>query len=77
MEEGMLEVLSTEMAVAHGYRRADSSGLVISPSDQQTIDRVLLERQRLWCEADRLRVVLNDAGLHVDDNHQTYAVGVD
>ena len=61
----------------HGYTRAVDSVVEFSPSDQATLDALLLERMRAkrirdFGKADELQRQLTAAGVIVDDTAKTY-----
>lgn len=69
------------MAAEHRYRRVENEDDApsISETDGHALDRLLLERvlarrRKDWDEADRLRAVLREAGVVVDDRLSTYSV---
>ena len=70
---------SAAMAAEHGWTRVDDGSVAVSPADQETVDRLLLERvfakkQRAFDVADRLRSDLADLGVKVDDRQKTYSL---
>ena len=69
---------SEAMAKAHGYARSDPvTGTALSPDDERTLHRMLLERVyakrlRRFEAADALRAQLHQAGVAVDDREKTF-----
>ena len=67
------------MPTEHGYTRQDDGAVVISASDQATLDQMLLQRviakrTRDFAQADQLRDQLREAGCMIDDKMSTYRI---
>lgn len=63
----------------HGYSRADDGSVVMSETDQATLDglllqRVVAKRARDFVLADQLRERLREAGVLLDDAESTYRI---
>ena len=67
------------MPTEHGYTRQDDGAVVISASDQATLDQMLLQRviakrTRDFAQADQLRDQLRDLNCMLDDHASTYRI---
>lgn len=78
--EALVAQGAAAMAAEHGYIRSDPvTGVQLSPADEATLHRLLLERlyaKRLrdFDVADALRAQLRDAGVSVNDAESTYSI---
>ena len=73
------QAAAATMPTHHEYTRVDDGLVAVAPADQAILDQLLYQRacakhMRDWATCDQLREQLKQAGVHLDDNTQTYRV---